>query len=308
MTTAPATKALEGVRVLDMTHVQSGPSATQLLGWLGADVVKLEAPTGDITRGQLRDLPDVDSLYFTMLNCNKRSITLNTQNPARQGDPHRAHPPLRCDGRELRPGRGRPHGLHLGADPGDKPPDRVRLDQGLRGRPVHQLQGVRGRRAGHGRIDGHHRLRGRAAARDRRADRRLRNRHPTRWPASWPRSTSASPPGAASASRSPCSTRSSTCAASSCAINKGWRTGPLAEYPNDDFGTEVPRSGNASGGGQPGWAVKCAPGGPNDYVYVIVQPVGWQPVTELIGRPELATDPEWRHPRRACPSWARCSS
>src|SRR5215207_10689826 len=69
--------ALAGIRILDMTHVQSGPSATQILAWLGADVVKLEAPTGDITRKQLRDLPDVDSLYFTMLNCNKRSITLN---------------------------------------------------------------------------------------------------------------------------------------------------------------------------------------------------------------------------------------
>src|SRR3979409_2402755 len=71
-------KALEGVRVLDMTHVQSGPSSTQILAWLGADVIKLEAPRhGDITRSQLRDLPDVDSLYFTMLNSNKRSITLN---------------------------------------------------------------------------------------------------------------------------------------------------------------------------------------------------------------------------------------
>ncbi len=78
-TTGTPAKALEGIRVLDMTHVQSGPSATQLLAWLGADVVKLEAPTGDITRKQLRDLPDVDSLYFTMLNCNKRSITLNTK-------------------------------------------------------------------------------------------------------------------------------------------------------------------------------------------------------------------------------------
>ncbi|MFC7266096.1 CoA transferase, partial [Streptomyces lutosisoli] len=73
------TKALEGIRVLDMTHVQSGPSATQLLAWLGADVIKLEAPAGDITRKQLRDLPGVDSLYFTMLNSNKRSITLNTK-------------------------------------------------------------------------------------------------------------------------------------------------------------------------------------------------------------------------------------
>jgi formyl-CoA transferase len=77
--------------------------------------------------------------------------------------------------------------------------------------------------------------------------------------------------------------------------------GPLAEYPNDDFGAEVPRSGNASGGGQPGWAVKCAPGGPNDYVYVIVQPVGWRPITELIGRPELADDPEWATPQARLP-------
>ena len=49
----------------------------QILAWLGADVVKLEAPAGDVTRKQLRDIPNVDSLYFTMLNCNKRSITLN---------------------------------------------------------------------------------------------------------------------------------------------------------------------------------------------------------------------------------------
>ncbi len=72
------TKALEGVRILDMTHVQSGPTCTQLLAWFGADVIKVERPgVGDATRGQLRDIPDVDSLYFTMLNHNKRSITLN---------------------------------------------------------------------------------------------------------------------------------------------------------------------------------------------------------------------------------------
>ena len=72
-------KALDGVRILDMTHVQSGPPCTQLLAWFGADVIKVERPgKGDATRGQLRDIPDVDSLYFTMLNHNKRSITLNT--------------------------------------------------------------------------------------------------------------------------------------------------------------------------------------------------------------------------------------
>ncbi|MEA2856584.1 MAG: formyl-CoA transferase [Methylobacteriaceae bacterium] len=75
-------KALEGVKILDFTHVQSGPTCTQLLAWFGADVIKIERPgVGDITRGQLRDIPDVDSLYFTMLNHNKRSITLDTKHP-----------------------------------------------------------------------------------------------------------------------------------------------------------------------------------------------------------------------------------
>src|ERR1700737_2096481 len=75
-------KALDGVRILDFTHVQSGPTCTQLLAWFGADVIKIERPgTGDITRGQLRDIPNVDSLYFTMLNHNKRSITLDAKQP-----------------------------------------------------------------------------------------------------------------------------------------------------------------------------------------------------------------------------------
>ena len=70
-------EALKGVRILDMTHVQAGPTCSQLLAWMGADVIKFENPQGDATRGQLRDVPDADSLYFTMLNCNKRSITVN---------------------------------------------------------------------------------------------------------------------------------------------------------------------------------------------------------------------------------------
>ena len=70
-------EALNGIRILDMTHVQAGPTCSQLLAWMGADVIKFEPPQGDATRGQLRDIPGVDSLYFTMLNCNKRSITVN---------------------------------------------------------------------------------------------------------------------------------------------------------------------------------------------------------------------------------------
>lgn len=76
-------KALEGVKILDFTHVQSGPTCTQLLAWFGADVIKVERPgVGDATRKQLVDVPGADSLYFTMLNHNKRSIELNPKNEA----------------------------------------------------------------------------------------------------------------------------------------------------------------------------------------------------------------------------------
>ena len=75
-------KALEGVRVLDLSHVQAGPTGTQLLAWMGADVIKVEMPgRGDITRGQLQDVKGADSLYYTMLNSNKRSITVNLKSP-----------------------------------------------------------------------------------------------------------------------------------------------------------------------------------------------------------------------------------
>ncbi len=74
-------KALDGIKVLDFTHVQSGPTCTQLLAWFGADVIKVERPgVGDATRKQLVDIPGADSLYFTMLNHNKRSIELNSKN------------------------------------------------------------------------------------------------------------------------------------------------------------------------------------------------------------------------------------
>src|SRR5260370_32982477 len=76
------TKPLDGVRIIDFTHVQAGPACTQLLGFYGADVIKVERPgSGDVTRSQLRDLPGADALYFTMLNGNKRSLTLDTKTP-----------------------------------------------------------------------------------------------------------------------------------------------------------------------------------------------------------------------------------
>src|SRR5690349_15741267 len=75
-------RPLEGIRIIDFTHVQAGPACTQLLAWFGADVIKVERPgSGDVTRNQLRDIPDVDALYFTMLNSNKRSLSLDTKTP-----------------------------------------------------------------------------------------------------------------------------------------------------------------------------------------------------------------------------------
>ena len=74
--------ALQGVKILDFTHVQSGPTCTQLLAYMGADVIKVERPgVGDITRTQLRDVKGADSLYFTMLNGSKRSIRSTARTP-----------------------------------------------------------------------------------------------------------------------------------------------------------------------------------------------------------------------------------
>src|ERR1700726_5202092 len=72
------TKALEGIRVIDMTHNQAGPACAQILGFLGADVIKLEEPkAGDVARTVHADKQNSDSLFFLLFNANKRSLTLN---------------------------------------------------------------------------------------------------------------------------------------------------------------------------------------------------------------------------------------
>jgi len=289
-------KALEGVRVLDMTHVQSGPSSTQLLAWLGADVIKLETPgRGDITRGQLRDLPGVDSLYFTMLNANKRSITLNMKS---------------AEGKEVF------EKLVSGVDVlvenfGPGVVDRF-------GYPWEKLAALNPRLV-YASIKGF--------GPGRYAD--FKAYEVVAQAMGGAMSTTGfedGPPTATGAQIGDSGTGIHLVAAILAALyqrtstGRGQRVqvamqdavlnlcrvklrdqqrlahGPLGEYPNDQFGDEVPRSGNASGGGQPGWAVKCAPGGPNDYIYVIVQPPGWAPLARLIGKAELADDPAWATP------------
>ena len=136
-------KALEGVRILDMGHVQAAPTATQLLAWMGADVIKVEMPgRGDITRGQLRDVKGADSLYFTMLNSNKRTITINLKSPG--GKKILEDMIRRCDVmvENFGPGVLDRQGFTWERIQRDQPAHHLRLDQGLRPGPLRRFQGL----------------------------------------------------------------------------------------------------------------------------------------------------------------------
>ncbi len=289
--------ALDGVRVLDMTHVQSGPSCTQILAWLGADVIKVEPPgKGDITRGQLRDLPDVDSLYFTMLNCNKRSVTLNLKS---------------ASGKRIFTELARRSDI-LVENFGPGVLDRL----GFPWETLHDLNpgliyaSVKG--FGPGRFAN-------SKAYETVAQATGGAMSTTGFEDGPPVSTSAQigDSGAGihlvAAILAALYQRVSTgqgqrvnVAMQDAVLNlcrvklrdqQRLAHGPLTEYPNETFGDAVPRAGNASGGGQPGAALRCKPGGPNDYIYIIVQPQVWEGLTALIGAPELATDPDWNTPQ-----------
>ncbi|MEE3104672.1 MAG: formyl-CoA transferase [Acidobacteriota bacterium] len=289
-------KALEGLRILDMTHVQLGPSATQLLAWLGADVIKVELPgRGDITRTQLRDVPDVDSLYFTMLNCNKRSITLNTKTDRGKEIFRKLIAVSDVLVENFAPGALDRQGFTWETIRAINPRIIYASGKGFGTGPYIDCkayetvaQAMGGSMSTTGLADG------------------------------VPTSTGAQIGDSGTgihlvaALLAAVIQREKTgrgqrvevamqdCVMNLCRVKmrdqQRLQHGPLKEYPNKEFGDTVPRSGNASGGGQPGHALKCKGGGQNDYIYVIIQPPGWEPLMNLVGRQELIADSAYATP------------
>jgi formyl-CoA transferase len=286
-------KALSGIRVLDMTHVQAGPSCSQLMGFLGADVIKLEPPTGDVTRSQLRDIPNVDSLYFTMLNCNKRSITVNLKNP--MGKEVFTDLIRSCDVLMENFGPGVMQRLGFGWDHvhsinpkiimasvkgfGNEGPyadfkayENVAQAMGGSMSTTGPFEGppmVTGAQIGDSGT-GIHFLAAILAA--------LLQRERT-----------------GRGQFVECAMMDSVM--NLCRVkfrdHQRLQHGPLAEYSIQKFEDFTPRAGNDSGGGQLGNAVPCKPGGANDYLYVVVQEAVWQALAKRIGGDELANDPRF---------------
>jgi formyl-CoA transferase len=291
-------EALKGVRILDMTHVQAGPTCSQLLAWLGADVIKLESPAGDATRGQLRDVPNADSLYFTMLNCNKRSITVNMKSP---------------DGKAVFVELLKKSDIIM-ENFGPGVLDRL----GFPWEKIHEINPrvVMGSIKGFGSTGPY-------------ADfKAYENVAQAMGGAMSTTGIPEGPPYVTGAQIGDSGTGLHLAIGLLAALRQRDRTGEgqyvevammdgvmnlcrvkwrdhqrltrqeLSEYSVPTAGLKTtPRAGNDSGGGQLGNAIKCKPGGPNDYIYVVVQEAVWEGLAKRIGpdvgQPDLATDPRY---------------
>lgn len=300
-------KALDGIRILDFTHVQSGPTCTQLLAWFGADVIKVERPgAGDATRAQLVDKPGADSLYFTMLNHNKRSIELDTKST--EGREVLTRLIETCDVlvENFAPGAldrmGFPweviHAINpriilasiKGFGPGKYAECKVYENvaqcaggaastTGFRdGIPV-----VTGAQIGDSGT-GLHLALGIVTALYQR-ERSGRGQ----------KVSAAMQDGVLNLCRVKLRDQQRLDA------------GPLREYSQFgegvEFGEAVPRAGNDSGGGQPGRILRCKgwEDDPNAYTYFITQAAVWPKICDLIDRPDWKTDPDFATPEARLP-------
>src|ERR687888_711808 len=302
-----AGKALDGIKVLDFTHVQSGPTCTQLLGYMGADCIKVERPgVGDITRGQLRDVKGADSLYFTMLNGNKRSITIDSKHP--KGKEILERLIKHCDVlvENFAPGALDRMGLtweHIhktnprmivasvkGFGPGPyedcKVYENVAQCTGGAASTTGFREGpplVTGAQIGDSGT-GLHLALGIVCA--------LYQRNTT---GRGQRVLAAMQDGVLNLCRVKLRDQ------------QRLAHGPLKEYSQYGegipFGEAVPRAGNDSGGGQPGWILKCKgwESDPDAYIYFITQAPVWGAICDLIGEPGWKTHPDYAKPPARLP-------
>ena len=303
-------KALDGVRILDMTHVQSGPTCTQLLAWFGADVIKVERPgSGDATRGQLRDIPDVDSLYFTMLNHNKRSVTLNTKLDA--GKEIFTRLIEECDVlvENFAPGALDRMGFSWERIQEINPRIIYASVKGFGPGPYEDCkvyenvaQCTGGGASTTGFDDGPPTVSG-AQIGDSGTGLHLALGIVT---ALFQRERSGR------GQRVECAMQDGVLNLCRVKLRDQQRLahGPLTEYPqypNGKFGAATPRAGNASGGGQPGWIVKCK-GWEDDldaYIYIITQAAAFDGLARAIGHADWLEDPEWNTPEARLPKLDR---
>jgi len=292
-------KALDGVRILDFTHVQSGPTCTQLLAWFGADVIKVErAGHGDITREQLRDIPDVDSLYFTMLNHNKRSITLDTKH--KPGKAVLEKLIRRCDVlvENFAPGALDRMGFTWEHIQQLNPKMIVASVKGFGPGPYEDCkvyenvaQCAGGAASTTGFDDGPPLVTG-AQIGDSGTGLHLALGIVC---ALYQRNSSGRGQKVLAAMQDGVL---NLCRVKLRDQQRLARTKVMKEYPqfpDGTFGSSVPRAGNASGGGQPGWIIKCKgwESDPNAYLYFIAQAPVWKEICHVIGKPEWITDPHY---------------
>src|SRR5215470_3044795 len=300
-------KALDGVKILDFTHVQSGPTCTQLLAWLGADVIKVErAGEGDITRVQLRDILGADSLYFTMLNHNKRSITVDAKNP--KGKEVLEKLVKHCDVlvENFAPGALDRMGLTWEHIQSLNPRMIVASVKGFGPGPyedckvyenVAQCAGgsasttgfddgpplVTGAQIGDSGTGLHLALGIVCALYQRQSSGRGQ------------RVLAAMQDGVLNLCRVKLRDQQRL------ARTKVMKEYP--QYPHGRFGSAVPRAGNASGGGQPGWILKCKgwEDDPNAYIYFITQAPVWEAICKVIGQEDWITHPDYAKPPARLP-------
>jgi formyl-CoA transferase len=292
-------KALNGVRILDFTHVQSGPTCTQLLAWFGADVIKVEkAGTGDVTREQLRDIPGVDSLYFTMLNHNKRSVTLDTK--SEQGKKVLEKLIKHCDVlvENFAPGALDRMGFPWERIQALNPRMIVASVKGFGPGPYEDCkvyenvaQCAGGAASTTGMHDGPPLVTG-AQIGDSGTGLHLALGIVT---ALYQRNSTGRGQKVLAAMQDGVLNLCRVKLRDQQRLERNHVMKEYPQYPHGKFGSAVPRSANASGGGQPGTIVKCRgwETDPNAYLYFIAQAPVWKDICRMIGRERWITDPDF---------------